>query len=90
MTIERVNNSLGYVKSNCVWATQTTQGRNKRNNKLVEFEGKIQCVSAWAEELGIGYQCLWSRLYQHKIPVDVAFSLRKYKWHTKANPKVQS
>lgn len=33
MTLERVNNDLGYSKENCVWATQTVQNRNQRNRR---------------------------------------------------------
>ena len=30
LTLERVNNNLGYIKSNCKWATQVEQARNRR------------------------------------------------------------
>lgn len=34
MTLERKNNSLGYSKDNCIWATITEQARNRRSTKL--------------------------------------------------------
>ena len=34
MTLERKNNSLGYSKDNCTWATITEQARNRRSTKL--------------------------------------------------------
>ncbi len=34
MTLERVDNSLGYYPENCRWASHTRQNRNSRNTKL--------------------------------------------------------
>jgi predicted XRE-type DNA-binding protein len=36
LTIERINNDLGYSKENCKWATVTEQARNRRATKLDE------------------------------------------------------
>jgi hypothetical protein len=34
MTLERINNDLGYSKENCAWATVAEQSRNRRSTKL--------------------------------------------------------
>jgi len=34
MTLERTDNSKGYSKENCVWASITDQARNRRSTKL--------------------------------------------------------
>jgi len=34
--LERKDNSIGYCKSNCVWATRKVQNRNTRSTKLSE------------------------------------------------------
>jgi hypothetical protein len=34
MTLERLDNSQGYSKGNCVWASVTEQARNRRTTKL--------------------------------------------------------
>jgi predicted XRE-type DNA-binding protein len=36
LSIERINNDLGYSKENCRWATVTEQARNRRATKLDE------------------------------------------------------
>ena len=61
-TIERIDNSKGYSPENCRWATRTEQNRNKRCNRVITFQGRSQCLSAWAEEYKLNYKLLWSRL----------------------------
>ncbi len=62
LTIDRVNNDLGYSPENCRMATRTEQQRNKRTNNMVTFQNRTQCLSAWAEELRMNYNVLRSRL----------------------------
>lgn len=62
LTIERRNNNRGYTSSNCYWATQTAQGRNKRNNRIIKADGKSMCLSEWAEAIGIQTKTLHSLL----------------------------
>lgn len=62
MSIDRIDNSLGYFKDNCRWATVREQGRNKRSNRLVTSNGRTLCVSEWAEATGIPVTTIASRL----------------------------
>jgi len=40
LSIDRIDNSKGYSKQNCRWATSKEQGGNKRNN--IVFNGELQ------------------------------------------------
>lgn len=60
-SLERVDNNRGYCKDNCKWATYTEQGRNKRNNVRITWDGKTQSVIEWAQELGISANALYMR-----------------------------
>jgi hypothetical protein len=61
-TLERVDNDGNYQASNCTWATAEQQGRNRRTNRRLTFNGKTMCLKEWAIETGIGYTTLHQRL----------------------------
>jgi len=63
MSIERIDNDKGYCKDNCKWADYTEQGANKRNNVLIELDGKTMTASQWSRETGI---LLWTILARVK------------------------
>jgi hypothetical protein len=61
-TIERVNNSLGYERANCRWATDHEQRRNKRCNVFIEAFGRRMIASDWAREVGLHKNTILWRL----------------------------
>lgn len=61
-SLDRINNSKGYSKANCRWATKKEQNRNSRNNIMFTLKGKTQCLSAWAEEYNQPYLLIWDRV----------------------------
>jgi hypothetical protein len=73
-SVERVDNDLGYCKSNCIWATQPVQAGNKRNNHLITFNGETHHLAMWAREVGISEDCLERRLNLLKWPIERALT----------------
>lgn len=61
-TLDRINNNGNYEPSNCRWATQTTQSRNKRNNRILTFNGATLCVVDWANITGLNPCTIYARL----------------------------
>lgn len=62
LTLERIDNDRGYEPGNVRWASWTDQGRNRRTNKLLTYDGKTMCVSRWAEYLGMKQETIRARL----------------------------
>ena len=62
LTLERVENSLGYFPSNCKWASPKEQARNRRDNRILTFNGKTLCATAWAELLGLKADTILDRM----------------------------
>lgn len=52
MTLDRIDNSMGYSKANCRWASVEQQNRNRRGCVHLEFNGKRMTVQEWGAFLG--------------------------------------
>ena len=62
LTIDRINNSLGYCPENCRWATREEQQRNKTNNIFVEHNGETKTLAEWCKIMDQPYQRTHDRM----------------------------
>tara|TARA_Y100000310_G_scaffold342836_2_gene447796 strand:- start:1793 stop:2452 length:660 start_codon:yes stop_codon:yes gene_type:complete len=53
--IDRIDNDKGYWPENCRWADLYEQGANKRNNVIIEWQGRKQTLAEWCRETGVSY-----------------------------------
>lgn len=63
-TLDRIDQSGNYEPSNCRWATRLEQSRNRKNTKIVEFNGEFRPLGEWVERLGLPYHAINKRLWR--------------------------
>lgn len=63
-TLERKNGSLGYCKENCIWASQSTQQNNRRNNAWFLHSGSVYNCKQLCARLGLGYNAVKARIHR--------------------------
>lgn len=73
-TIDRISNNLGYQPGNCRWATYQEQAENRRSTRLIEYQGKIQSIAAWAREVGLPQAAVNTRITRLGWSLERAFT----------------
>jgi hypothetical protein len=71
MTLDRIDNSKGYSKENCRWATPSQQNRNTKQNVFITHNGKTLCMKDWSIETGIPYPTIQDRVKRNKTPAEI-------------------
>lgn len=62
-SVDRYPNQNGhYQPGNVRWATQEQQNRNRRSNRLIEYQGRIMCIADWADATGLNANMIRRRL----------------------------
>lgn len=56
LTIDRIDNNLGYSPSNCRWVTISEQQSNKQNTIYVTYKGEKRCLRTLCSEIGFPYK----------------------------------
>lgn len=62
LTLDRIDVNGDYNQSNCRWVNMKTQSNNKRNNRVVKYNGQSHTISEWSELTGIRKETLLYRI----------------------------
>lgn len=84
-TLDRVDPLKGYNPENCRWATPSQQQRNKRNTRVLTFNGVTKPLEDWAEEVGLGSQTLYKRVTEYGWDPGKALFTSPYENHEEAS-----
>ena len=74
LSLDRINNNLGYYKENCKWSTQKEQCRNKRTNRFITYKGETKTLIEWAEKYNLTFNTIYGRVYIYKWSLEKAFN----------------
>lgn len=81
LQIDRRNNDGNYDPNNCHWTDRIRQGRNRRDNVILEFNGEKRVLSEWAEIKNIKIGTLWYRLNNGwSVEDSISTPVREMKW----------
>lgn len=71
-SVDRIDVNGDYSLENCRWATPIQQSRNKRSNRLVDFDGQMVPLSQACEKAGVNYRSALNRINvgKHWMPLN--------------------
>lgn len=72
-SVDRIENARGYEPGNVRWATDIEQQRNRRNVRMLTFNGETLSLPVWAQRLGLPNDAL-SRRIRAGWPIERALS----------------
>ncbi len=72
-TLGRKDNNGNYEPGNVRWETMKQQNINKRSNRLIDIGGKVQTMREWADETGMKYSTLKTRIRRGGSPHEAIY-----------------
>lgn len=76
-SVDRIDNSKGYCKENCRWATKSEQASNRGEfNDVFTYNGESKVLKAWAKEFNIKYTTLYARIYRSGMSFEDAINYK--------------
>lgn len=60
--LDRINNDLGYQPGNVRWSTPAENSSNRRNSRVIEWNGRRATLSEWARVTGIKVTTILQRI----------------------------
>lgn len=76
LSIERIDVDGNYEPSNCKWISVKEQQRNKRNNRLITFNGETKTLVEWSEITGIKRSTISARLDRYGMTPEEALTIK--------------
>lgn len=73
LTLERINVNGNYEPNNCKWIPMIEQAKNKRNSRLITYNGITDTIQGWTKRLNFKKNTLRARL-NNNWSVEKAFT----------------
>ena len=74
LTIDRINNKLGYSPDNCRWVDMSIQANNRSSCRMITIDNQTKSMKEWCEILGMNYSLVRDRLNRGWNPEKALFT----------------
>lgn len=77
-SIDRIDNTKGYYKENCRWATAKEQSSNRGDfNIIIEYNNEKHTLKDWSCIFGIKYTTLYNRIFRKGLTFEESLKYSK-------------
>lgn len=65
LTLDRINNSLGYFPENVKWSSRKEQANNRRTSRYFKLNGVTKTFAQWIDHYGVKASTVKQRFYAY-------------------------
>ena len=62
LTLERIDNEIGYCPENCRWIPKSEQAKNRRSVLKLQHNGETHSLAEWSKLLNVDYKLVHNRI----------------------------